>query len=61
MTATAQPCVVCAANQAKIISKSPDRGLTLQTITAILAELIYTAADVMVVDGVQTGQMRSLT
>ena len=44
-----------------INSKSLDRGLTFETITAILAELSYTAVDVTVADGQQAGQMRSLT
>ena len=57
----AQRCVVSAANEAEIISKSLDRGLTFETITAILAELSYTAVDVTVADGQQAGQMRSLT
>ena len=54
-------CVVSAANEAEIISKSLDRGLTFETITAILAELSYTAVDTTVADGQQAGLMRSLT
>ena len=50
-----------AANEAEIISKALDRGLTLETITAILAELSYTAVDVTVADGQQAGLMGSLT
>ncbi|TAG34506.1 MAG: PIN domain-containing protein [Polaromonas sp.] len=56
-----QRCVVSAANEAEIISKSLDRGLTFETITAILAELSYTAVDTAVADGQQAGLMRSLT
>ena len=54
-------CVVSAANEAYIISKSLDRGLTLEAITFILAELSYIAVDATVADGEQTGLMRSLT
>jgi ribonuclease VapC len=54
-------CVVSAANQAEIIAKSLDRGLTLETITAVLSELTYTPVDIPVADGEQAGQMRSLT
>ena len=53
--------MVSAANEAEINSKSLDRGLTFETITAILAELVYTAVDTTVADGQQAGLMRSLT
>jgi ribonuclease VapC len=56
-----QRCLVSAANEAEIISKSIDRGLPPATIAAILSELSYTAVDVTVADGQQAGQMRSLT
>ena len=56
-----QRCVVSAANEAEIIFKSLDRGLTFETITAILTELVYTAVDTTVADGQQAGLMRSLT
>ena len=56
-----QRCVVSAANEAEIIFKSLDCGLTFETITAILAELVYTAIDTTVADGQQAGLMRSLT
>ncbi len=54
-------CVVSAANQAEIITKSLDRGLAEETITAILAELNYTSVDIPVADGEQAGRMRSLS
>ena len=56
-----QRCVVSAANEAEIIFKSLDRGLTFETITAILAELGYSAVDTTVADGQQAGLVRSLT
>jgi ribonuclease VapC len=56
-----QRCLVSAANEAEIISKSIDRGLPPAAIAAILLELSYTAVDVTVADGQQAGQLRSLT
>ena len=50
-----------AANQAEVIAKSLDRGLTDETISAILSELTYTPVDIAVADGEQAGRMRSLT
>ena len=50
-----------AANEAEVISKSLDRGLSFETIAAVLSELGYTTVDVTVADGRQAGHMRSLT
>ena len=54
-------CIVSAANQAEIITKSLDRGLTVETISAVLAELTYTPVDIPVPDAEHAGRMRSLT
>ena len=51
-------CVVSAANQSEIISKALDRGVTLEAIVSILAELPYVVLDLKVEDGVQAGLMR---
>ena len=44
-------CVVGAANQAEIIAKSLDRGVDLQTLHAVLADLAYAVVDVTAEDG----------
>lgn len=54
-------CVVGAANQAEIIAKSLDRGVDLQTLHAVLAELAYVVIDVTAEDGASAGAMRSQT
>ena len=56
-----EPCVVTAANQAEIIAKSLDRGVTAQNIQTILAELAYAVIDIKAEDGVQAGLMRDRT
>jgi ribonuclease VapC len=54
-------CVVSAANQAEIISKSLDHGLTLSTLQGLLDELNYSVVDVTAADGVTAGAMRAKT
>ena len=54
-------CVVSAANQAEVIAKSLDRGLTEEAISNILSELTYTPVDIPVLDAGQAGRMRSRT
>jgi ribonuclease VapC len=56
-----QRCVVSAANQAEIISKALDRGVSPEAIQTILVDLSYTVIDVKAEDGVQAGLMRLLT
>ena len=56
-----EPCVVTAANQAEIIAKSLDHGVSAQGIQTILAELGYTVVDIKAEDGVQAGLMRGQT
>lgn len=57
----AQQCSVTAANQAEIIAKSLDRGVTAEAIQIILAELPYAVVDVLAQDGLQAGMMRATT
>lgn len=54
-------CVVSAANQAEIISKSMDRGADPEAIKIILGELAYTVIDIKGEDGAQAGWMRGQT
>ncbi len=54
-------CLVTAANQAEIIAKSLDRGVSAQSIQAILAELAYVVIDIKSEDGVLAGWMRAQT
>ncbi len=54
-------CVVTAANQGEIIAKSLDRGVSAQSVQAILAELDYVVIDIKAEDGVQAGWMRAQT
>jgi ribonuclease VapC len=54
-------CVVSAANQAEIISKSLDHGLTLSTLQGLLDELNYSVVDITATDGVTAGVMRAKT
>jgi ribonuclease VapC len=54
-------CVVSAASQAEIISKSLDHGLTLSTLQVLLDELAYCVVDVIAADGVAAGAMRAKT
>lgn len=56
-----QRCVVTAANQAEIISKALDRGVSQETIQTILAELAYMVIDIKAEDGVRAGCLRALT
>ena len=55
------PCLVSAANQAEIISKSLDRGGDKDTIQRILAELNYTVIDILAEDGEQAGWLCAST
>jgi len=57
----AQPCRVSAANQAEIIARALDRGVTPDAITAILAGLAYEVADVTAADGQAAGHLRTAT
>jgi PIN domain nuclease of toxin-antitoxin system len=54
-------CLVSAANQAEIISKSLDRGGNKDIIQRILAELDYTVIDTLAEDGTQAGWLRAAT
>lgn len=54
-------CLVTAANQAEIIAKSLDRGVSAQSVQSILAELAYAVIDIKAEDGVQAGWMRTQT
>lgn len=54
-------CVVSAANQAEIISKSLDHGLALSPLQALLDELDYSVVDITAADGVAAGAMRAKT
>lgn len=54
-------CMVSAANQAEIISKALDRGVSPEAIVAILAELSYVVLDITAADGVRAGMMRLST
>jgi ribonuclease VapC len=54
-------CVVSAANQAEIISKSLDHGLSLSTLQGLLNELNYSVVDITAADGVAAGSMRAKT
>ncbi len=55
------PCLVSAANQAEIISKSLDYGLTLSTLLVLLDELNYSVVEITAADGVAAGAMRAKT
>jgi PIN domain nuclease of toxin-antitoxin system len=57
----AQPCVVCAANQAEIVAKSLDRGLGLESLHSVIAELGYEVVAVLPEDGVLAGELRPAT
>lgn len=57
----AETCLVSAANQAEIIARSLDRGVTPEAITTILAELGYEVLDVTATDGQAAGHLRALT
>lgn len=54
-------CVVSAANQAEIIAKALDRGVSAEALQAILTELAYTVIDTKAEDGAQAGWMRAQT
>lgn len=54
-------CVVSAANQAEIISKSLDHGLTFSTLQVLLDELDYSVVELTAADGVAAGAMRAKT
>lgn len=56
-----QRCVVSAANQAEIIAKALDRGITPDGVETILAALSYSVIDIKADDGVQAGLLRPLT
>lgn len=55
------PCLVSAANQAEVIAKALDRGLSHQAIQNVLSDLAYTVIDVKAEDGMQAGWMREST
>lgn len=54
-------CLVTAANQAEIIAKALDRGHSMDSIQAILAELAYDVVDTTAADGTLAGQLRATT
>jgi len=57
----AQPCVVCAANQAEVVAKSLDRGLALESLHSVIAALGYEVVSVQPEDGVLAGELRLAT
>ncbi|TXT38076.1 MAG: PilT protein domain-containing protein [Comamonadaceae bacterium] len=54
-------CLVTAANQTEVITRSLDRGGSSDTIALILANLDYTVIDTLATDGAQAGWLRSAT
>ena len=56
-----QHCVVTAANQAEIIAKALDRGVSTNAIQTILAELAYVVIDIKAEDGIKAGYLRATT
>lgn len=54
-------CMVTAANQTEVITRSLDRGGDPDTIALILSELNYTVIDILAMDGAQAGWLRSTT
>jgi ribonuclease VapC len=54
-------CIVSAANQVEIISKSLDHRLTLSTLEVLLEELNYSVVDITAADGIDAGAMRAKT
>ncbi len=54
-------CIVTAANHSEIIAKALDRGMALEAIEGVLAELGYAVEDIKAGDGLRAGAMRPQT